>query len=127
VPYRAKFLGLLEFGPARGRSADTKRGETRCCSIAEAMGISLGTVNGAHMAFDHGGIKGLKPKPTGGRQRENMALAEEKALLARFAAQTGPQLPQLRKRRPRPTQTGSGPTAAIPPLPCVPLSDAVRR
>ncbi len=30
-------------------------------AIAEAMGISLSTVNRAHMAFDHGGIKALKP------------------------------------------------------------------
>ena len=54
-------------------------------SIAEAMGVSLSTVNRAHMAFDHGGIQALKPKPMGGRQRENMTLAEEKALLRRFA------------------------------------------
>src|ERR1700730_4870351 len=38
----------------------------------------------AHMAYDHGGIKVLKPKPNGGRKHENMTLAEEKALLARF-------------------------------------------
>ena len=36
------------------------------------------------MAYDGGGIKALKPKPIGGRQRENMTLSEEKALLARF-------------------------------------------
>ena len=48
-------------------------------SIAEAMGVSLSTVNRAHMAFDHGGIQALKPEPIGGRQRENMTLAEEKA------------------------------------------------
>ena len=58
-------------------------------AIAEAMGVSLSTVNRAHMAFDHGGIKALKPKPVGGRQRENMTLAEEKALLARFAKAAG--------------------------------------
>jgi winged helix-turn helix protein len=29
-------------------------------SIAEAMGVSLSTVNRAHMAFDHGGIQALK-------------------------------------------------------------------
>ena len=57
--------------------------------IAEAMGVSLSTVNRAHMAFDHGGLKGLKPKPTGGRQRENMTLAEERTLLARFAKIAG--------------------------------------
>src|SRR5213594_3379681 len=58
-------------------------------AIAEAMGVSLSTVNRAHMAFDHGGIKALKPKPIGGRQRENMTLAQEKALMARFAKAAG--------------------------------------
>jgi transposase len=32
-----------------------------------AMGVSLSTVNRPHMAYDHGGIKALKPKPNGGR------------------------------------------------------------
>jgi hypothetical protein len=32
------------------------------------------------MAYDGGGIKALKPKPIGGRQRENMTLSGEKAL-----------------------------------------------
>src|SRR5665811_485603 len=58
-------------------------------AIAEAMGVSLSTVNRAHMAYDHGGVKALKPKPNGGRQRENMTLAEEKALLDRFAKAAG--------------------------------------
>jgi transposase len=58
-------------------------------AIAEAMGISLSTVNRAHMTYDHSGIKALKPKPSGGRQRENMTVAEEKALLARFANAAG--------------------------------------
>ena len=58
-------------------------------AIADAMGVSLSTVNRAHMAYDHGGIKALKPKPSGGRKRENMTLAEEKALLARFAKAAG--------------------------------------
>jgi len=58
-------------------------------AIAEAMGVSLSTVNRAHMAYDGGGIKALKPKPIGGRQRENMALSEEKALLARFSKAAG--------------------------------------
>ena len=58
-------------------------------AIAAAMGVSLSTVNRAHMAYDHGGIKALKPKPNGGRKRENMSLAEEKALLARFAKAAG--------------------------------------
>jgi transposase len=43
----------------------------------------------AAMAFDHGGIKALKPKPIGGRQRENMTLVQEKALLGRFAKAAG--------------------------------------
>ena len=58
-------------------------------AIAAAMGVSLSTVNRAHMAYAHGGIKALKPKPNGGRKRENMTLAEEKALLARFAKAAG--------------------------------------
>src|SRR6202521_1088819 len=47
-------------------------------TIAEAMGVSLSTVNRAHMAYDQGG-----------RKRENMTLAEEKALLTRFAKAAG--------------------------------------
>jgi transposase len=58
-------------------------------AIAAAMGVSLSTVNRAHMAYDHGGIKALKPKPSGGRRRENMTVAEENALLARFAKAAG--------------------------------------
>ena len=57
--------------------------------IAEAMGVSLSTVNRAHMAYDHGGLKALRRKPSGGRKRENMTLAEEKALLTRFAKAAG--------------------------------------
>jgi hypothetical protein len=30
--------------------------------IAEAMGVSLSTVNRAHMAYDHGGLKALRRK-----------------------------------------------------------------
>src|SRR5580692_6941850 len=58
-------------------------------AIAAAMGVSLSTVNRAHMAYDRGGIKALKPKPNGGRKRENMTVAEEKALLSRFAKTAG--------------------------------------
>ena len=58
-------------------------------AIAAALGVSLSTVNRAHMAYDGGGLQGLKPKPIGGRQRENMTLAKEKALLARFAKAAG--------------------------------------
>jgi transposase len=57
--------------------------------IAEVMGVSLSTVNRAHMAYDRGGIKALKPKPSGGRQRENMSVAQEKALLARYTKAAG--------------------------------------
>ena len=58
-------------------------------AIAAAMGVSLSTVNRAHMAYDQRGIKALTPKPCGGRQRENMAIAGEKKLLARFAKAAG--------------------------------------
>jgi transposase len=58
-------------------------------AIGAAMGVSLSTVNRAHMAYDKGWIKALKPKPIGGRQRENMTLSEEKALLARFGKAAG--------------------------------------
>jgi transposase len=58
-------------------------------AIADAMGVSLSTVYRAHMAYDRGGIKALKPKPSGGRKRENMTLAEEKTLLMHFAKAAG--------------------------------------
>ena len=58
-------------------------------AIAAAMGASLSTVNRAHMAYDHGSIEALKPRPNGGRKHENMTLAEEEALLARFAKAAG--------------------------------------
>ena len=58
-------------------------------AIADAMGVSLSTVNRAHMAYDHGGRKALRRKPSGGRKRENMTLVEEKALLTRFAKAAG--------------------------------------
>ena len=58
-------------------------------AIAEAMGVSLSTVNRAHMAYDQGGLKALRPKPCGGRKRENMTQAQEKALLAHFAKAAG--------------------------------------
>jgi transposase len=57
--------------------------------IAAAMGVSLSTVNRAHMAYDQGGLEALKPKSIGGRKRENMTLEDEKALLARFAKAAG--------------------------------------
>ena len=72
-------------------------------AIAAAMGVSLSTVNRAHMAYDHGGIKARKPKPNGGRKHENMTLAEEKALLARFSEPTGAGN-HVARRRQRSTQ-----------------------
>src|SRR5215470_4060817 len=57
--------------------------------IANATGASLSTVNRAHMAYDNGGRTAPAPKPCGGRIRENMTLAEEKALLDRFAKAAG--------------------------------------
>ena len=58
-------------------------------AIAEAMGSSLSTVNRAHMAYDEGGIKALKPKPNPARKHQNMAVAEEKIFLDRFAKDAG--------------------------------------
>ena len=60
-----------------------------CQSGCAAMGVSLSTVNRAHMAYDHGGLETLQPRPSGGRKPENMTLEEEKALLARFAQAAG--------------------------------------
>jgi transposase len=53
--------------------------------IAAAMGVSLSTVNRANRAYDQVRIAALKPRPSGGRKRENMTLEEERALLARLA------------------------------------------
>jgi transposase len=53
------------------------------------MGVSLSTVNRAHMAYDGGGLKALKSKPNGGRKRENMTVAAENSLLARFGKAAG--------------------------------------
>jgi len=58
-------------------------------AIAEAMGSSLSTVNRAHMAYDEGGIKALKPKPNPARKHQNMTVAEEKIFLDRFAKDAG--------------------------------------
>ena len=57
--------------------------------IAELTGVSLSTVNRAHMAYDNGGVNALKTKPSGGRIRENMTLKEEKAFLGQFAKTAG--------------------------------------
>jgi len=58
-------------------------------AIAEATGVSLSTVNRAHMAYDRGGLEALAPKPSGGRINQNMTIEEEKALLDRFAKAAG--------------------------------------
>ncbi len=58
-------------------------------AIAAAMGVSLSTVNRAHMAYDHEGLKALEQKPLGGRKRENMTVSEEAALLNGFAKAAG--------------------------------------
>src|SRR5256885_5753895 len=57
--------------------------------IAAVMGVSLSTVNRAHMAYDYGGGKALKPKPSGGRKHEKMTQGEGKALLVRLAQAAG--------------------------------------
>ena len=57
--------------------------------IGELTGVSLSTVNRAHMAYDNGGVNALRPKPSGSRIRENMPLKEEKALLKQFAKAAG--------------------------------------
>src|SRR5258706_11204862 len=58
-------------------------------AIAEAMGVSLSTVNRAHMAYDGGGIKALKPKPIGGRQREKKTGGGGKGLLGYLVKAAG--------------------------------------
>jgi len=57
--------------------------------IADVTGTSLSTVNRAHMAYDHEGLKGLKVKPCGGRKRENMTWDEETKLLDQFTKAAG--------------------------------------
>src|ERR1700755_598207 len=57
--------------------------------IVELTGVSLSTVNRAHMAYDSGGVNALKPKPSGGRIRENMKLKEETAFFEQFAQAAG--------------------------------------
>jgi hypothetical protein len=69
-------------------------------AIAEAMGVSLSTVNRAHMAYDHGGLKALRRKPIGGRKRENMTLDEGFHETDQFSTTIVPVLP--------PTIRGSG-------------------
>ena len=58
--------------------------------IAEAMGVSLSTVNRAHMAYDRGGVKALEPKPGGGRQRENMTPLRKRPCSRALPRRPGP-------------------------------------
>jgi hypothetical protein len=53
------------------------------------MGVSLSTLKRAHMAYDGGGIKALKPKVDRRSQRENMTLTGKKVLVACFARTAG--------------------------------------
>jgi Homeodomain-like domain len=57
--------------------------------VAELTGVSLSTVNRAHVAYDNGGVNALRSKPTGGRRHENMTVEEERKFLARFAKAAG--------------------------------------
>ena len=89
---RADFVGLSDRSIGIEQSfAEVVQGESGMTqpAIAAAMGVSLSTVNRAHMAYGQGGLKALMPKPNGGRKHENMTLAEEKTLLARFAKAAG--------------------------------------
>src|ERR1700750_2350629 len=52
--------------------------------IAELTGVSLSTVNRAHMAYDNGGVNALKSKPSGGREREKKKFKEGRGCLAPF-------------------------------------------
>src|SRR5450759_257678 len=73
------------------RAGERCRKKNRIRLIRSRCRIALArfSPNRAHMAYDHGGRKALKTKPSGGRKRENMTLAEEKALLDRFAKAAG--------------------------------------
>lgn len=58
-------------------------------AIAKACGVSLSTVNRAHMAWFAEGMASFTIEPRGGRIRENMSLAEEKDFLQGFTRQAG--------------------------------------
>jgi transposase len=55
--------------------------------IAKTARVSLSTVKRARTAYNLGGCAALDPKARGGRIRENMTLAKEKALLERLSGQ----------------------------------------
>src|ERR1700720_4660604 len=52
--------------------------------IAAAMGVSLSTVNRAHMAYDHGGIEALKPETKRRTQAREYELGGGKGLAGTF-------------------------------------------
>jgi hypothetical protein len=58
-------------------------------AIAEAMGVSLSTVNRAHMAYDCGGSGHSNQSRLAGASCENMTLSQEKALMAQFGKAAG--------------------------------------
>jgi transposase len=58
-------------------------------AIAQACGVSLSTVNRAHMAWFDEGVASFKRPPRGGRIRENMSLGAEKAFLKNFTHKAG--------------------------------------
>src|SRR6201981_57126 len=57
--------------------------------IGELTGLSLSTVNRAHMAYDNGGVNALKPKPSGGRRREKMTLKKGRGFFKQFSQPRG--------------------------------------
>ena len=57
--------------------------------IAKAVGVSRSTVSRTHMAWFAKGMDSLKLASSGGRIRENMSLAEEKAFLQGFTHKAG--------------------------------------
>src|SRR5438105_5820305 len=71
VRQRIQMVLLREYGKSQPQTA-------------ELTGVSLSTVNRAHMAYDNGGVNALKTKPSGGRRRENMRMKEEKGFLWQF-------------------------------------------
>jgi transposase len=60
-------------------------------AIADAMEVSLSTVNRAHMAYDHGGIKALKPKMAAMPLRNGPAASEPCPQKPMTASWPGPQ------------------------------------
>jgi uncharacterized membrane protein YeaQ/YmgE (transglycosylase-associated protein family) len=61
--------------------------------IAAAMGVSLSTVNRAHMAYDLSGIKALKPKPSGGRRPTRQSSTRRKISGTKSAKKSSKTMP----------------------------------